>query len=51
LDQASHNKIVSVIWGIADDVLRDLFVRGNYRDVVTLVTADEALRAYGVPTL
>jgi hypothetical protein len=24
LDQATHNKIVSFIWGIADDVLRDL---------------------------
>jgi len=25
VDQATHNKIVSFIWGIADDVLRDLF--------------------------
>ena len=33
-DQAAHNKIVSFIWGIADDVLRDLFVRGKYRDVI-----------------
>ena len=24
MDQATHNKIVSFIWGIADDVLRDL---------------------------
>lgn len=23
MDQATHNKIVSFIWGIADDVLRD----------------------------
>jgi len=29
MDQATHNKIVSFIWGIADDVLRDLFVRGK----------------------
>jgi type I restriction-modification system DNA methylase subunit len=34
MDQAAHNKIVSFIWGIADDVLRDLFVRGKYRDVI-----------------
>jgi len=34
MDQASHNKIVSFIWGIADDVLRDVFVRGEYRDVI-----------------
>jgi hypothetical protein len=33
MDQAAHNKIVSFIWGIADDGLRDLFVRGKYRDV------------------
>lgn len=29
VDQATHNKIVSFIWGIADDVLRDLFKRGK----------------------
>jgi type I restriction enzyme M protein len=27
-------KIVSFIWGIADDVLRDLFKRGKYPDVI-----------------
>jgi len=32
--QATHNKIVSFIWGIADDVLRDLFKRGKYPDVI-----------------
>lgn len=32
MDQATHNKIVSFIWGIADDVLRDLFKRGKYPD-------------------
>ncbi len=34
MDQAAHNKIVSFIWGIADDVLRDLFKRGKYADVI-----------------
>jgi type I restriction enzyme M protein len=34
VDQATHNKIVSFIWGIADDVLRDLFKRGKYPDVI-----------------
>src|SRR4051794_21104694 len=28
------NWITSFIWGIADDVLRDVFVRGKYRDVI-----------------
>ena len=26
--------IANFIWGIADDVLRDLYVRGKYRDVI-----------------
>ena len=34
MDQSTHNKIVSFIWGIADDVLRDLFRRGKYPDVI-----------------
>ncbi|MBA2683600.1 MAG: SAM-dependent DNA methyltransferase [Chthoniobacterales bacterium] len=34
MDQATHSKIVSFIWGIADDVLRDLFKRGKYPDVI-----------------
>ena len=34
MDPSSINKIVSFIWGIADDVLRDLFKRGKYPDVI-----------------
>lgn len=34
MDASQHNKIVSFVWGIADDVLRDLYVRGKYRDVI-----------------
>jgi type I restriction enzyme M protein len=34
VDQATHNKIVSFIWAIADDELRDLFKRGKYPDVI-----------------
>lgn len=34
MDASQHNKIVNFIWGIADDVLRDLYVRGKYRDVI-----------------
>lgn len=30
----SQSQIVSFIWGIADDCLRDVFVRGQYRDVI-----------------
>jgi type I restriction enzyme M protein len=28
------NWIANFIWGIADDVLRDLCVRGNYHNVI-----------------
>ncbi|QQS06122.1 MAG: SAM-dependent DNA methyltransferase [Fibrobacterota bacterium] len=34
MDQATHSRIVNFIWGIADDVLRDLFKRGKYPDVI-----------------
>jgi len=37
VDQATHNKIVSFIWGIADDVLRDLFRRGKYPDGILAI--------------
>ena len=32
--ETSHNQIVSFVWSIADDVLRDVFLRGQYRDVI-----------------
>jgi len=28
------NQLTSFIWNIADDVLRDLYLRGKYRDVI-----------------
>jgi type I restriction enzyme M protein len=34
MDQTTHNKIVSFIWGIADDVLFNLFQRTKYPDVI-----------------
>lgn len=34
MNTSSHNKIVSFIWSIADDCLRDVYVRGKYRDVI-----------------
>jgi len=34
MDHSSHNKLVSFIWSIADDCLRDVYVRGKYRDVI-----------------
>ncbi|MDA3922121.1 MAG: class I SAM-dependent DNA methyltransferase [Salinisphaera sp.] len=34
MNQQSHNQLVSFIWRIADDCLRDIYVRGKYRDVI-----------------
>ena len=34
MNQYAHNKLVSFIWSIADDCLRDVYVRGKYRDVI-----------------
>ena len=38
MDNASLSWITGYIWGIADDVLRDLYVRGKYRDVILPMT-------------
>jgi len=38
VDNASLNWVAGYIWGIADDVLRDLYVRGKYRDVILPMT-------------
>ena len=38
MNAEQHARIVSFIWGIADDVLRDLYVRGKYRDVILPLT-------------
>lgn len=50
MDQATHNKIVSFIWGIADDVLRDLFKRGKYPDVILPMCGLRRLDAVLEPT-
>ena len=38
LEGSRLNWIANFIWGIADDVLRDLYVRGKYRDVILPMT-------------
>ena len=34
MNHIQHNQIVNFIWGIADDVLRDVYTRGKYRDII-----------------
>ncbi|MPZ20582.1 MAG: N-6 DNA methylase [Luteitalea sp.] len=49
-DTAQLNWIANFIWGIADDVLRDLYVRGKYRDVILPMTVLRRLDAVLEPT-
>ena len=44
------NWIANYIWGIADDVLRDVYVRGKYRDVILPTTVLRRLDAVLEPT-
>ena len=46
----SYNQIVSLIWSIADDILRDVFLRGQYRDVILPMVVLRRLDALLEPT-
>ena len=50
MEPTQLNWIANFIWGIADDVLRDLYVRGKYRDVVLPMTVLRRLDAVLEPT-
>lgn len=45
MEQGQLSWITNYIWGIADDVLRDLYVRGKYRDVILPMTVLRRLDA------
>lgn len=50
MQTAVHNKLVSFIWSIADDCLRDVYVRGKYRDVILPMVVLRRLDALLEPT-
>ncbi|NLN44770.1 MAG: SAM-dependent DNA methyltransferase, partial [Methanosarcina sp.] len=50
MNENNLNWIVNFIWGIADDVLRDLYVRGKYRDVILPMTVLRRLDVVLEPT-
>lgn len=50
MDNQEYNSIVSFIWSIADDCLRDVYVRGKYRDVILPMTVIRRLDAMLEPT-
>jgi type I restriction enzyme M protein len=50
MDHVTHSGIPGFLWNIADDVLRDLYVRGKYRDVILPMTVLRRLDAVLEPT-
>lgn len=50
MNQTQHNNIVNFIWSIADDVLRDVYTRGKYRDIILPFTVLRRLDAILEPT-
>ncbi len=50
MDNQTYNQIVNFIWSIADDCLRDVYVRGKYRDIILPMTVIRRLDAVLEPT-
>ena len=50
MNHPNLNWIANYIWGIADDVLRDVYARGKYRDVILPMTVLRRLDAVLEPT-
>ena len=46
MNHAQHSTIASFIWNIADDVLRNVYVRGKYRDVILPMTVKALYTAF-----
>lgn len=45
MNNQQHNIIISFIWNIADDCLRDVYTRGKYRDIILPMTVIRRLDA------
>ena len=50
MSKGELNWLANFIWGVADDVLRDLYVRGKYREVILPMTVLRRLDAVLEPT-
>ena len=50
MNQKVHNQTINLIWSIADDVLRDVYTRGKYRDIILPFTVLRRLDVLLVPT-
>ena len=50
MNQTTHTAIVNFLWNIADDVLRDVYPRGKYRDTILPMTVLRRLDCLLEPT-
>ena len=50
MNHSQHNTLINFIWSIADDVLRDVYTRGKYRDIILPFTVLRRLDAILEPT-
>jgi type I restriction enzyme M protein len=50
MEFAQHSAIVNFIWNVADDVLRDIYVRSKHRDVILPMTVTRRLDGVLEPT-
>jgi len=50
METSVHNRLISFIWSIADDCLRDVYVRGKYRDVILPMVVLRRIDALLEPT-
>lgn len=50
MNQTTHTVIVNFLWNIADDVLRDVYPRGKYRDTILPMTVLRRLDCLLEPT-
>jgi type I restriction enzyme M protein len=50
MDQSQLNWLTNFIWNIADDILRDVYNRGKYRDVILPMTVLRRLDSVLEPT-
>lgn len=50
MDTAEFQPIINFIWSVADDLLRDVYVKGKYRDVILPMTVIRRLDAMLEPT-
>lgn len=50
MEQGQFQPIVNFIWSVADDLLRDVYVKGKYRDIILPMTIIRRIDAVLEPT-